>query len=70
MNTLDIARNGRSAARQIRAQMDAGVLTQAELTRLLAAVEAGFDQMIGGVPARPAPPPMVVIQGGRRWERA
>ena len=65
MNTLDIARQGKSAARQIRAQMQAGVLTQAELDRLLAKVEAGFEQMM---PEQAAPPPrrdaFSVVRGG------
>jgi len=65
MNTLDIARQGKSAARQIRAQMQAGVLTQPELDRLLAKVEAGFEQMM---PEPPAPPPrrdpFTVVRGG------
>jgi len=64
MNTLDIARNGRSAARQIRAQMKAGVLTDRELERLLDKVEQGFDQMMGRA-TRPEPPPMVLVRGGR-----
>jgi hypothetical protein len=68
MNTLDIARNGRSAARQIRAQMRAGVLTNAELERLLAKVEEGFEQMMGPHPLdAPAPAVRVlhVYDGGR-----
>jgi len=73
MNTLDIARNGRNAARQIRAQMREGVLTQPELDRLLTAVEAGFDQMMGPHPLDSStllPAPAVrlahVYEGGRR----
>jgi hypothetical protein len=66
VNTLDIARQGKSAARQIRAQMSAGVLTDAELDRLLKKVEAGFEQMI---PAGQGTPPearaaFTVIPGG------
>ena len=38
MNSLDTARQGKSAARQIRAQMQAGVLSAPELDRLLAKV--------------------------------
>lgn len=46
MNTLDKARQGKSAARQIRAQMTTGVLTQAELDRLLRKVEAGYEELL------------------------
>lgn len=46
MNTLDTARQGKSAARQIRSQMNAGVLTQAELDRLLRKVEAGYEELL------------------------
>lgn len=53
MNTLETARQGKSAARQIRAQMNAGVLTQPELDRLMRKVEAGFEQML------PSPPPIL-----------
>jgi hypothetical protein len=70
MNTLDIARNGRSAARQIRAQFKAGVLTPHELERLLNAVDAGFAQMMGPLPsdAPPvrAPRPVGFYDGARR----
>ena len=50
MTSLDIARQGYSAARQIRAQMNANVLTPGELDRLMRKVEAGFAQMM---PTRP-----------------
>lgn len=63
MNTLDLARQGKSAARQIRAQMEAGVLTQPELDRLLAKVEAGFEQMMPTPPA-PRRDPFTVVRGG------
>lgn len=53
MNSLDTARQGKSAARQIRAQMKAGVLTAAELDRLLRKVEAGYEELL---PAPLAPP--------------
>lgn len=46
MNSLDTARQGKSAARQIRAQMNAGVLTEGELDRLMRKVEAGYEQML------------------------
>lgn len=73
MNSLDLARQGKSAARQIRSQMNAGVLTAAELDRLLAKVEAGFDQMVPGPDfaptARTLTPPkghvLTVIEGDR-----
>lgn len=55
MNSLDIARQGKSAARQIRAQMTAGVLTQPELDRLMRKVEAGYEQMM------PAPLPVLDV---------
>lgn len=69
MNSLDIARQGRSAARQIRSQLRAGVLTPRELDRLLIKVEDGFEQMMG----EPAPPPipadlrgaLTLLPGGR-----
>ncbi len=68
MTSLDKARQGRSAARQIRAQARAGVLTPAELTRLLDKVDAGFEQMMGQT--EPPPPAArgfapVVHDGGR-----
>jgi hypothetical protein len=47
MTSLDKARQGRSAARQIRSQARAGVLTGPELFRLLDKVDAGFEQMMG-----------------------
>lgn len=56
MNTLDKARQGKSAARQIRAQMTTGVLTQAELDRLLRKVEAGYEELL------PAPMPPLEIE--------
>lgn len=61
MTSLDTARQGKSAARQIRSQMNAGVLTQGELDRLLRKVEAGFEEMM------PSPPPVLETQqlGGR-----
>jgi len=65
MNSLDIARQGKSAARQIESQMDAGVLTDGELRRLMKKVREGYEQMVPS-----APPPVVnasfrVIQGDR-----
>lgn len=68
MTALDKARQGRSAARQIRQQMAAGVLTDRELDRLMRKVEEGFSQMMGE-----EPPPLargrgfapVVHDGGR-----
>ncbi|HEY3696508.1 hypothetical protein [Phenylobacterium sp.] len=50
MTSLDQARQGRSAARQIRNQAQAGVLTARELYRLLDKVDAGFEQMLGMAP--------------------
>lgn len=46
MNSLNVARQGKSAARQIKAQMDSGVLTQPELARLMKKVIAGFEEMV------------------------
>ncbi|MFN3513427.1 MAG: hypothetical protein ACK41C_10300 [Phenylobacterium sp.] len=66
MNSLDQVRNARSAARQIRSQARAGVLTPGELYRLLDAVEAGFDQVMGQDAAPADLPPFHVINGGRR----
>ncbi|CAN5612559.1 hypothetical protein BH10PSE5_BH10PSE5_01540 [soil metagenome] len=61
MNTLDKARQGKSAARQIRAQMNSGVLTMAELDRLMRKVEGGFEELL---PA--ALPPMQIEALERR----
>jgi serine phosphatase RsbU (regulator of sigma subunit) len=68
MTSLDKARQGKSAVRQIRAQMEAGVLQRAELDRLLTVAEEGFEQMV------PTPAPMVapertaftVVRGGQQ----
>jgi hypothetical protein len=64
VNCLDQARNGRSAARQIRAQARAGVLTEKELFRLLDRVDEGFEQMMGPDPAPKNLPPFHVLNGG------
>lgn len=70
MTSLDKAREGRNAARQLRSMMDAGcTITAPELRRLLGKIDAGFDQMMG--PATPPPAPgrgfaPVVHDGGRR----
>lgn len=63
MTSLDTARQGKSAARQIRSQMNAGVLTQPELDRLLRKVEAGFEEMM---PSRS--PVLEAHQLGGRFE--
>ncbi|MDZ4376178.1 MAG: hypothetical protein U1C74_32755 [Phenylobacterium sp.] len=77
MTSLDQARQGRSAARQIRVQAKAGVLTGPELFRLLEKVDAGFAQMMGddaaqagGAQAPPESPPrrgpdLTILDGGR-----
>ena len=65
MNTLDIARNGKSAARQIRSQARAGVLTGSELYRLLDAVDAGFEQMMPSEGRQQMKGEFSVIDGGR-----
>lgn len=65
MNTLDIARQGKSAARQIESQMEAGVLTDAELRRLMKKVREGFEQMMPASPAPPITGTFTVIQGDR-----
>jgi len=53
MNTLCALRNGKSALRQIRAQMRAGVLTTGELERLLKVAEAGYQLVIPDPGVRP-----------------
>lgn len=59
MNHLNPIHQGKSAARQILAQMNAGVLTQAELRRLMAKVVDGFEVVMPSPPevlhARPVP---------------
>ena len=70
MTSLDIARQGRIAARQIRSQMEAGVLMVGELDRLLKKVEAGFEQMVPEADAPAGPPAArgfapIVHDGGR-----
>jgi len=55
MTSLDKARKGRSAIRQIQSQCRAGVLTPRELDRLLKVAEEGFDQMMGDEPAPSVP---------------
>lgn len=50
MTSLNIARQGKSAARQIRAQMNVRVLTQGELDRLLRKIEAGFEALLPELP--------------------
>lgn len=59
MNSLNIARQGRSAIRQIRILAREGVLTPRELDRLLVKAEEGFDQMMGESEPAPAIPPSV-----------
>jgi len=71
LTSLDQARQGKSAARQIRIAAQAGVLTGPELFRLLDKVDAGFAQML----PEAAPPPIatsaargfapIVHDGGR-----
>ncbi|MFD3263357.1 hypothetical protein [Phenylobacterium ferrooxidans] len=61
MDSLDTARQGKSAARQIRAQINSNTLTPGELDRLLRKVEAGYEVLL------PAPlPPMEVEALARR----
>lgn len=64
MTSLDIARQGYSAARQIEIQRRAEVLSPAELERLMKHVLAGFEQMM---PTGEAPPPVPpgVVRGAR-----
>lgn len=67
MTSLEKARQGKSAIRQIRAQLEAGVMTTGELNRLLRVAEEGFEQM---VPEPPPPPPrargpFTVVRGDR-----
>lgn len=58
MTSLDIARQGHSAARQMIAQRNAGVLTTREFDRLMEKVLAGFEQMMPA-PVTPPPPPVI-----------
>ena len=50
MTSLNIALQGKSAARQIRSQMNVHVLTSGELDRLLRKIEAGFDALLPELP--------------------
>ena len=60
MNTLDKARQGKSAARQIRVLMNSGSLIQADLDRLLKKVEEGYEELL------PAPLPRLEIEALER----
>ncbi len=64
MNTLNTIRQGYSAARQIRAQMNSRVLTEAELDRLMKKVEAAFAEVI---PYRDPPLEATRLQGRERF---
>lgn len=67
MTSLDIARQGYSAARQIEIQRRADVLMPAELERLMKHVLAGFEQMMPGGEAPPSAPPPIppaIVRGG------
>lgn len=73
MTSLDIARQGYSAARQIEIQRKAGVLMVGELERLMKHVLAGFEQMMATEAAAPPPPARnvrgfapIVHDGGRQ----
>lgn len=69
MNTLDKARLGKNAARQLRSLMNARcVITERDLDRLLTEIEEGFAQMM---PEAPTPPKgrgfaPIVHDGGRQ----
>lgn len=72
MTSLDIARQGKAAARQLRAQARAGVLSKSEFSRLLDKIEAGFEQMMPSEePTQPLPAGVrrgfapIVHDGGR-----
>lgn len=70
MHTLDSLNMGRTAAHQIRSQFDAGVLSIAELDRLLKKVETAFAELteleqVPLVESRPAGRAVTVIDGGR-----
>lgn len=70
MISLDVARQGYSAARQLDAQRRAKCISEAELDRLLKKVLAGYEQLMGVESAAPPPPSgrgfaPVVHEGGR-----
>jgi hypothetical protein len=65
MTSLDKARKGRSAIRQIKSLKRAHLLTPQLLDQLLETAEEGFSQMMGEQPATPAPPSLTVHTGGR-----
>jgi hypothetical protein len=70
MTSLDLARQGKSAARQLRAMMNAKVIiTDRELDRLLSKIEEGFEQMMPTRPTTPTPDRgsrgLTVHDGGR-----
>lgn len=64
MNSLNIIRQGKSAARQIRAQVEAGVLTDAEFARLIKKVLDGFEQALE---EPPEPVDWAKLQGRERF---
>jgi hypothetical protein len=67
MCSLEKARQGKSALRQIRAQMTAGVLSPAEFDRLMKVAEEGFEQMVPGPVAAPIQRnAFAVIRGDQR----
>lgn len=72
MTSLDLARQGRHAARHLRIRLETHTLTTQDMVRLLDKIDAGFDQMLG--PSEPAGPlpaglkrgsDLTVIDGGR-----
>ena len=65
MTSLDAARQGRAAVRQLRALMRTGTINQRDLDRLLGKIEAGFEQMMGEDPIPSNLPPFHVLNGGR-----
>lgn len=64
MNSLNIIRQGASASRQIRAQMNAGVLTDGELTRLLKKVD---EALATAIDEPPPPVEWAKLQGRERF---
>ena len=65
MTSLDKARQGKSAARQIRSLARTNCLTGPELIRLLDVVDAGFEQMMPSEGRQALKGAFTVIDGAR-----
>jgi hypothetical protein len=61
---LDVLRDGRAAARNMRRMAEQDVLTQSLANYYLKRIDAAFDRMMGEADA-PRPEPFTVIEGGR-----